>query len=183
MLAPAGVIPRRWNVTDSADIAEKCRHYRNYGQSKKYHHDVAGWNSRLDTVQAAILISKLQRLPAWNEARRRHAARYAKMLSGLPVKIPVERAECRHVWHLYVIRTPRRDELLSFLGTRGISCGIHYPVPVHLQKAYANLGRAPGSFPVSEKLATEILSLPMFPELTDPQIDYVCENIAEFFRA
>jgi dTDP-4-amino-4,6-dideoxygalactose transaminase len=169
-------------ITDSPEIAEKCRQYRNYGQSKKYHHDVAGWNSRLDTVQAAILISKLERLPAWNASRRRAAARYSEKLAGLPVKTPMTRPECEHIFHLYVIRTTRRDELLAFLGARGISCGIHYPVPIHLQKAYAELGLARGAFPVSEKLAGEILSLPMFPEITDEQIDHVCENIASFYR-
>ncbi len=168
-------------TTDSPEIAERVRQFRNYGQSKKYHHEVAGWNSRLDTVQAAILSAKLQRLPAWNEARRRHADRYREKLSGLPVVTPRERAECRHIYHLFVIRTQRRDELLAFLDGRGISCGIHYPIPIHLQRAYANLNLARGAFPVTEKLAGEILSLPMFPELSDAQIDHVCGSIAEFF--
>ncbi len=170
-------------LTNSHEIAEHVRWVRNYGQSKKYHHDVAGWNSRLDTVQAAILLSKLERLPEWNANRQRAAARYAEKLAGLPVRTPLTRPECMHVFHLYVIRTTRRDGLSAFLGSRGISCGIHYPVPVHLQKAYTDLGYAPGAFPVSEKCAGEILSLPMFPELNDAQVDYVCENIAEFFRA
>lgn len=169
-------------VTDSAEIAEFARNYRNYGQSRKYHHDVAGWNSRLDTVQAAILLAKLPRLAAWNEARRRCALHYEAGLAGLPLLLPRVRPECVPVWHLYVVRSTRRDELLAHLGRRGISCGIHYPVPVHLQKAYAGLGLARGGFPVAEKVAGEILSLPMYPELAAGQIDHVCAAVAEFFR-
>lgn len=170
-------------TTDNPEIAQRVRMLRNYGQSKKYHHEVAGWNSRLDTVQAGILSIKLKRLAGWNAARAKHAARYRAKLAGLPVITPSEFAGRSHTYHLYVIRTQRRDELLAFLGQRGISCGIHYPIPVHLQKAYAELRQKTGTFPVTEKLAGEIMSLPMFPELTDAQIDQVAQNVAEFFRA
>lgn len=167
-------------VTNNHEIAEKVRMFRNYGQSKKYYHDVVGWNSRLDTVQAAILSVKLKHLDSWNDARRRHANSYRKKLQGLPLILPAEMPGNRAIYHLFVILVERRDELLEFLKKKGISCGIHYPVPIHLQKAYSHLGLKEGSFPVTERTARHLLSLPMYPELTEEQIDYTCSCTREF---
>lgn len=167
-------------VTDDERLASYVRRFRNYGQEEKYRHLERGWNTRLDTLQAAILLVKLQRLHEWNEARRRHADAYRERLRGLPLTLPREAPGNRHVYHLYVIRTPHRDALLTYLRERGVSCGIHYPIPVHLQMAYAHLGHGKGAFPVTEKIASEVLSLPMFPELEMEQIDYVCECIRSF---
>ncbi|OQA25698.1 MAG: dTDP-3-amino-3,6-dideoxy-alpha-D-galactopyranose transaminase [Verrucomicrobia bacterium ADurb.Bin345] len=169
-------------VTDDVAIAEHVRMLRNYGQQRKYHHEISGWNSRLDTIQAAVLKAKLPRLAAWNRARAEHAEAYRRRLGGLPLTLPAEPKDGQHIYHLFVVQTERRDELLAFLERNGISCGIHYPVPVHLQKACASLGYGPGSFPVTEKLAGRILSLPMFPELTDGQIACVCDVIHQFWR-
>ena len=168
-------------TTNDPAVAHKVRLYRNYGQSKKYYHDVPGWNSRLDTVQAAILSIKLRHLAGWNEARRRHAEAYAERLAGLPLVLPREMPGNRHIYHLYVVRSDRRDDLLAHLGKQGVGCGIHYPIPIHRQEAYRDLGMGPGSLPVAERIAPELLSLPMFPELTPGQIDYVCEKVRGFF--
>lgn len=164
-------------VTDDPEMAAQVRMLRNYGQPRKYYHEIVGWNSRLDTVQAAILNVKLRRLDEWNEARREHARRYCELLASMPVVLPQEAPHARHVYHLFVIRIARRDDVMAQLAARGISCGIHYPVPVHLQMAYSSLGYNRGSFPISERVAGEILSLPMYPELTDQQIEYVCDEI------
>lgn len=167
-------------VTNDPAIAEYARMFRNYGQPRKYFHEMIGWNSRLDTLQAAILLAKLKHLKDWNAARRRHADEYRARLKDLPVKLPAVAPGNEHVYHLFVIRHPRRDALLDFLQEKGVSCVIHYPIPVHLQKAYRHLGCAEGSFPVAERAAREIVSLPMFPELTEEQIGYVCHGIREF---
>lgn len=167
-------------VTGDPELAQYVRQFRNYGQSKKYHHDVIGWNSRLDTIQAAILKVKLKYLSSWNESRRRHAAAYRERLRDLPVILPKEMPGNQHIYHLFVIRHQKRDALQAALSQKGVSCQIHYPIPNHLQKAYASLGYAAGSFPVSERVAPELLSLPMFPELTDQRIDYTCQCIREF---
>ncbi len=167
-------------VTDDEEVAGQARMFRNYGQSRKYYHDIVGWNSRLDTMQAAVLGVKLPRLSGWNDARRRHADRYRELLDSAGVIPPSETPGNRHVYHLFVIRSTRRDELLADLSARGIGCGIHYPIPVHLQKAYRDLGYSAGDFPVAERLAAEILSLPIFPELTEEQIEYVCRAVREF---
>lgn len=164
-------------VTDDPEIAERVRMLRNYGQKRKYYHDVVGWNSRLDTVQAAVLNVKLPHLAAWNDARHACAEEYARRLAGRGVGLPMEGPGNRHVYHLFVVRVPGRDRVLEELGHHGVSCGIHYPVPVHLQAAYRQLGFGPGSFPVAEKVAGEILSLPMFPELTQDQISFVCKEL------
>lgn len=170
-------------VTNDPAVAEFSRLFRNYGQKVKGRHDMLGWNSRLDTVQAAILSVKLRHLSAWNASRHAHAARYREKLAGLPVVTPVEMPAHRHVYHLFVIRVRERERLSAFLKTRGVSCGIHYETPVHLQPAYADLGKGPGSFPCAEQTSGEILSLPMFPELTNAQIDYICAGIREFLNA
>jgi len=166
-------------TTDSDDLAERVRMLRNYGQRVKYHHDQIGFNSRLDTVQAAVLRIKLRRLSEWNDARRAAASEYREALAGVSLDLPPEADYGRHVYHLFVVRCERRDALREACETDGISVGIHYPIPVHLQKAFADLGYEHGSFPVTEKLAGEILSLPMFPEITNEQIGRVCLVLRE----
>lgn len=167
-------------TTHNERIFEKLKMLRDYGQPRKYHHEVKGFNSRLDTVQAAVLLVKLPHLDGWNDKRRRWAGLYNKLLSELDAVTPVEGEGYRHVYHLYVIRTKRRDEMLRYLNSKEITCGIHYPIPIHLQNAYKDLPYKKGDFPVAEKCAQEILSLPMFPELKEEQIRYVAGAIKEF---
>ncbi len=168
-------------VTDRDDVAEKVRLLRNYGRRGTYEHAVKGVSSRLDAVQAAVLRVKLRHLPKWNEARRRHAAHYTHSLSDLPVVPPAEAPGAMHVYHLYVIRAPRRDDLRQHLEGLGISCDVHYPIPIHLQEAFADLGLKAGSFPVTERLCGEVLSLPMYPEMADSDVDQVSAAIAAFY--
>lgn len=167
-------------VTNSSELADRVRMLRNHGRHQKYEHEIEGVNSRLDELQAAILRVKLRYLDAWNERRRHHAQRYTEQLSALAVITPAEQPGLRSVYHLYVIRTPHRDALREFLNKRGISTGIHYPLPLHLQPAYKHLGYGVGDFPVTEAITKEILSLPMYPELTESDIDRICEGIREF---
>ena len=165
-------------VTNDDAAAEKIRMYRDQGQSKKYYHNVIGWNARLDGIQGAILRVKLKYLPAWNDARRQHGAEYTRLLAPVEGVIePVEMDYARHVYHIYAVRVKQRDRLMDALGAKGVSCGIHYPVPIHLQDAYRFLGLGRGSFPVAEQCAEEFLSLPMFPELTSEQIAYTVEML------
>jgi len=165
-------------VTNSPELSEKLKLLRNWGSVRKYHHDVFGINSRLDTVQAAILRIKLKRLEQWNSARRQHAASYSARLRALPqVKTPVTNPGCEHVFHLYVIRVPQRDRVLEQLNQNGVGAGIHYPIPTHLSPAFAPLGYRRGSFPVTEELAGKILSLPLYAELTEEQIVYVVKQL------
>jgi dTDP-4-amino-4,6-dideoxygalactose transaminase len=141
-----------------------------------------GWNARMDGIQGAVLEVKVKYLAAWNEARRRHARAYNEALAPITLlQIPREAPYGRHIYHVYALRAPRRDELIAFLGEKGISCGIHYPVPIHLQKAYEGLGLKPGDFPNAEKQCREFISLPMFPELATEQILYVTEEIKKFY--
>jgi dTDP-4-amino-4,6-dideoxygalactose transaminase len=163
-------------VTNDDRAAERLRLLGNYGQRVKYEHAVEGRNSRLDTLQAAILGVKLPHLDRWNAARRAHAAAYSRRLSRR-VHTPAVRAGVEHVFHLYVIETDRRDRLQQRLSDRGVHTGIHYPVPVHLQEAYSPLGYRRGAFAATEAAAERILSLPMYAELTGEQIEYVCEAI------
>ncbi|MGE5620706.1 MAG: DegT/DnrJ/EryC1/StrS family aminotransferase [Sphingomonadaceae bacterium] len=165
-------------TTDDAELADKLRLLRNYGQRKRYFHESKGFNSRLDEMQAAILRAKLPHLNRWNEMRRAKARLYHSLLKG--VVLPFEADYGRHVYHLYVIRTPRRDELQRFLADRGIGSLIHYPVPVHLQEAYRDLGVPAGALPATERCAREILSLPLYPELPDEQIAEVAEAVNRF---
>ena len=165
-------------VTGDDDVAARLRLLRNYGQRVKYHHAVAGTNSRLDTVQAAVLGVKLPHLDGWNGARRRHAASYATLLSGR-VQTPVALPHVEHVYHVYVVETDRREALQKTLRERGIDSGIHYPVPIHLQEAFAHLGHRKGEFPVTEKAAARILSLPMYPELTEAQLAHVATAVCD----
>jgi dTDP-4-amino-4,6-dideoxygalactose transaminase len=173
-------------TTRDAGLAKKIELLRNYGQEVKYKHLLKGYNSRLDTIQAAILKVKLERLAAWTAARIRNAGLYGRYLSGtagvtLPQYDP--KADSGHVFHLYVVRTQRRDELLDFLKGQGVFCGIHYPIPIHLLDAYRDLGHAKGDFPVTEKAAQEIISLPMYAELTEEQIKAVAGAIKAFVAA
>jgi dTDP-4-amino-4,6-dideoxygalactose transaminase len=165
-------------MTDDAGIAERVRVLSAHGSPSKYVHEVVGRNSRLDTVQAVVLRAKLARLEKWNEQRRQAADRYAAMLADVPgVRVPVSAPGNEDVWHLYVVRVEDRDRVLAELGTAGIGAGIHYPTPVHLTEAYADLCLPSGSFPVAERAAGEILSLPMFPHLTAEQQERVVEAL------
>ena len=154
---------------------------RNYGQEKKYHHQVQGYNRRLDTLQAAVLRVKMKYIEGWNRARRQHAQMYCDQLRDCPVILPTEAEYAESVYHLFVIRTDKRDELNNYLSERGVTAGIHYPIPIHLQPAYQNLGYTKGDLPITEQYGDEILSLPMYPELVPEQIDYVCRTIKDFF--
>jgi dTDP-4-amino-4,6-dideoxygalactose transaminase len=171
-------------TTNDAALAQSMRMIRDHGQSKKYHHVVEGYNGRLDTLQAAILQVKLRSLDEWTTQRRKAAERYAELLQDAEgISLPFEPAWSRAVYHLYVVRAQRREELQKHLTEKGIGTGLHYPIPVHLQPAYAHLGYKKGDLPVSEKAAGEILSLPMFPQLRSEQQEQVAEAIVEFHKA
>ena len=164
-------------VTTSDDrAAGRLRLLRNYGQRVKYYHDIPGTNSRLDTLQAAVLSLKLPHLDGWNAKRRAHADAYTAKLAG-HVVTPAASAQVEHIYHLYVIQTPEREALEQRLKARQIQTGVHYPVPAHLQEACAGLGYKAGDFPVTEAAASRILSLPMFAELSEAQIDYVADAV------
>ena len=160
-------------VTSNEEYAKKIRMLRDWGQDRKYHHVLAGYNYRMEGMQGAILRVKLHHLEKWTEARRAHAARYRELLADCGVGIPSEAPGARHVWHVYAVRTPERDALMKALGEQGIQTGIHYPIPVHFQPAYADPAYGRGSFPLAEKAADEVTSLPMFPELTEEQLQIV----------
>jgi dTDP-4-amino-4,6-dideoxygalactose transaminase len=164
-------------VTNDREIAKRLTMLRNYGQKEKYHHQFRGYNRRLDTLQAAILRVKLKYLEKWNAARRWNAKLYHESLEGTGVVVPTEAAGAESVWHLYVIRTENRDILRENLVSRGISPGIHYPIPIHLQPAYEDLGHKRGDFPITEAHAQRILSLPMYAELTPESIQHVTRSI------
>ena len=167
-------------VTNNSELAGKIRMIRDHGQSKKYHHDLIGWNDRMDGIQGAILSAKLKHLSTWNEARRKNAHLYSKLLKGADsIIVPQEAQYARHIYHIYAIRVQNRDKLINALAEKGISCGIHYPIPIHLTDAYKFMGLGRGSFPMAEKCADEFLSLPMYPELTSEQIEYVAAKIKE----
>jgi dTDP-4-amino-4,6-dideoxygalactose transaminase len=168
-------------TTNNADLAEKIAMLRDHGQSKKYYHDRIGWNARMDGLQGAVLSVKLNHLPAWNRARREKAVIYNDLLSEMDsLIVPYEADDAKHVYHVYAVRTQNRDALLKYLTDEGIYCGIHYPVPVHLQEAYSNSGFKNSGLKVSERIASELLSLPMFPELRDEQQKRVKDKIEEF---
>jgi dTDP-4-amino-4,6-dideoxygalactose transaminase len=171
-------------VTANEDLQQKIRVLRDHGQIRKYQHSLVGWNCRMDGIQAAVLRIKLRHLEKGNELRRSHAAQYHRSLAGVEeVLTPYEASYARHVYHIYAIRVTERDELIRRLGEKGITCGIHYPVPVHLQEAYSNLGYGTGSFPIAEQVANEFVSLPMFPELTPAQVEAVVEAVREVVAA
>jgi dTDP-4-amino-4,6-dideoxygalactose transaminase len=165
-------------TTNDRELADKIKVLRDHGQETKYHHSVIGWNGRMDGIQAAVLRVKLKGLERGNEARRAHARLYAEKLADVDgVVLEPAAGHGRHVYHVFVVRVADRDKVLKAMGERGVACGIHYPKPVHLQKAYASLGLGAGSFPIAERYAGEILSLPMFPELTPAQIEKVAQEL------
>lgn len=157
-------------LTRSDELAQRVRRLRSYGSEVKYHHPEQGWNSRLDTLQAVVLLAKLRRLATWNEQRRVAAARYDALLADADgVVLPSTRAGNEHVWHIYAVRVKERDRLLAALHEAGIEAGVHYPTPIHLQGAFAELGHAKGDFPVAERAAAEMISLPIYPGITEAQ--------------
>ena len=170
-------------VTDSPDMAQKMRILRDWGQAERYHHVLRGFNYRMDSIQGAVLAVKLRHLENWTEARRRVALHYDALLADTAVGRPAAAEGREHVWHVYAVRTRERDRVRQRLGECGIATGIHYPIPVHMQPAYADLGYGPGSFPISESFAAETLSLPLFPELTRGQIELVCGTLGEICGA
>jgi dTDP-4-amino-4,6-dideoxygalactose transaminase len=167
-------------TTDDEALAGRLRKLRDHGRSSKYVHDELGYGHRLDALQAAILAAKLPHLDAANAARRRLAARYRQLLAGADLVLPYVPEGVTPAWHLYVVRTTRRDALLASLRAEGIEAGIHYPLPLHLQPAYRSLGLGAGSFPVAEAAAQQVLSLPLFPEMTDEQQERVAAAVIRY---
>jgi len=169
-------------TTNDADLAKRVRVLRDHGQAQKYYHDMEGYNGRLDAIQAGILRIKLRHLAAWNERRRECAARYQELLGAAAerVKLPFVPSWSKAVFHLYVVQVQNREQLQKHLSEAGIGTGIHYPIPLHLQKAYKHLGYRQGDFPVSEEAASQILSLPMFPGLTYGQQDRIAQQVLDF---
>lgn len=168
-------------VTNDEHLAGRMRMVASHGSRVRYYHEILGVNSRLDTLQAAILLVKARHLDAWNAERRRAAGRYTALLAGTPATPPFVAREGEHIFHQYTIRTPRRDELAAFLKDKGIPHAVYYPVPLHLQQAFAMAGYAEGDFPETERAAREVLSLPMHTELTHAQQEYVTATIREFY--
>jgi dTDP-4-amino-4,6-dideoxygalactose transaminase len=166
-------------VTSDSQLARRIRLLRSWGEERRYEHKAKGFNYRMDGLQGAILRVKLRHLDDWTEARRSRARLYRRVLAGLPIGVPSERPDVRHVYHAFAVRVAHRDAWRARLTQLGIQVGVHYPIPVHLQPAYRDLGYSEGSFPVSEGVASEVLSLPIYPELTDDQVD----TIAGAFRA
>jgi dTDP-4-amino-4,6-dideoxygalactose transaminase len=162
-------------VTNDAAMAAKMRLLRSWGEQVRYEHTHRGFNYRMDGIQGAVLGVKLRHLEAWTDARRRHAAEYDRQLAGSHVGLPRQRPGSRHVYHLYVVRLAQRDAWRARLTELGVQTGVHYPIPVHLQPAYRDLGYRAGDFPVCEAVAHEVLSLPMFAELTNEQIGLVAD--------
>jgi dTDP-4-amino-4,6-dideoxygalactose transaminase len=170
-------------VTNDKELAETLRVLAAHGSRVRYYHDMIGVNSRLDTIQAAILRVKLQHLDQYNAARRSAAERYSQKLSSSPVTVPVVAPHCEHIFHQYTLRAPKRDGLADHLKAKGIPHAIYYPVPLHLQKAFAMSGGKPGDFPKTEEAAREVISLPMHTELTDEQQTVITDAIKEFYGA
>lgn len=168
-------------TTNDEVLYEKLKMLRNYGQVRRYHHASPGINSRLDEIQAAILRVKLTKLDEWNRRRNHIAEMYRECLQNLPVIIPSLLKENKHSYHLYVILVEEREKFVQYLQSEGIQTLIHYPIPVHMQEVYKCLGNQKGDFPIAERVAEQIVSLPMWPELTDEEINYVCKKISAFF--
>ena len=167
-------------VTNSAEYDARARALREHGSSTRYYHDEVGYNYRMEGIQGAVLGVKLPHLPAWTAARRRIAHRYHERLAKTPLTLPREAPWAESVYHLYVVRHSKRDALREHLLQHGIGTALHYPLPLHLQKCFANLGHHAGDFPKAERAAVECLSLPIYPELTDAQVDYVAQQVASF---
>ena len=168
-------------VTGDEALSKKLRMLRVHGIERRYFHDLHGFNSRLDEIQAAILRVKLPHLPAWNARRGEIARRFDAGLAGLPLELPAISPGNGHVFHVYAVLTDRRDDLAQFLSDNGVATIIYYPRPLHLQKVYDDLGLRDGDFPVAEAVSKRILPLPMYPELTDKQVDYITATIRRFF--
>jgi len=165
-------------TTNDGELAAKIRQLRDHGQSKKYYHSEIGWNGRMDGIQGAVLEVKLRHIDKATDGRRANAARYRDALGDLEnIVLPVEGADCKHVYHIFPIRVENRDALLKRMGEAGIGCAIHYPIPLHRQEAYAHLGLAEESFPIAERCSAEFLSLPMFPELNEAQVALVAQEL------
>jgi len=169
-------------TTNNKTTAEKIRSLREHGQSARYFYETIGGNFRLDGIQGAILTVKLKYLDQWNKKRRENAALYDKLLAGLPVERPKIEKNNISTYHQYTIRAPRRDDLQKYLKEQAIGSMVYYPVPLHLQKCFGYLGCRRGDLPVSEKLSKEVISLPIYPELTEGQIEYVAERIGSFYQ-
>ena len=170
-------------LTDDPALDKRARALREHGSTVRYYHDEVGYNYRMEGIQGAVLGVKLKYLTHWTSERRRVALRYQALLSDTPLQLPREADYAVSAWHLFVVRHPRRDELKKHLEKHGIGCALHYPLPLHLQKCYASLGYQAGDFPVAEKAARECLSLPIYPELTEAQIQRVSAVVHDFFRA
>jgi dTDP-4-amino-4,6-dideoxygalactose transaminase len=170
-------------LTNAEDVAKRIRALRNYGSDVKYHHPETGFNSRLDTLQAVVLSAKLPHLEKWNELRREAAQRYDSLLAGKKdITLPATLDGNEHIWHLYTVRVRRRDEVLKALNRAGIGAAVHYPVPIHLQGAFRHLGYQAGDFPVAEEAASELLSLPLYPEITSAQQEQVVSKLVQALR-
>ncbi len=169
-------------VTNDDSIAKRLRALRDHAQEQRYYHDEIGYNYRMDAFQGAVLNIKLKYLERWTERRRLLAARYNELLAGLPIQLPAEAHDRRHVWHLYVALHRERDRIRQELEARGIQTGLHYPVPVHLQKAYRHLRYRVGDFPMAERIARECITLPLYPEMTGAQQDQVIEALTEILN-
>jgi dTDP-4-amino-4,6-dideoxygalactose transaminase len=168
-------------VTNNAAFAARARSLREHGSSVRYYHDEVGFNYRMEGIQGAVLGVKLKKLNEWTAGRRRVAHQYHELLADTPLQLPREAAWAESVYHLYVVRHPKRDELKKHLEANGVGCALHYPLPLYMQKCYASLGYKEGSFPLAEKAARECLSLPIYPEMTDAQVQRVAEVIKDFF--
>jgi dTDP-4-amino-4,6-dideoxygalactose transaminase len=167
-------------TTNDPDIRTKIQVLRDHGQSQKYHHTMIGWNGRMDGIQGAILSVKLRDLNAANAARRGHAAHYDRLLANARgIVLPTVAPNSEHIYHIYAVRVANRDQVLEAMAKRGINCAIHYPIPIHLQEAYRSLGLRHGAYPIAERVAPELLSLPMFPELRPEQVEAVAAALCE----
>jgi len=165
-------------VTNNQELADKIKVLRDHGQREKYYHSMVGWNARMDGFQGAVLSVKLKRLDQWNESRRENAGLYNSLLADVgQIVTPFEADYARHIYHIYPVLTENRQQLMDALAKEQIYCGIHYPIPLHLQAAYSSLGYKKGDLPVAEKCQSQLVSLPMFPELTSEQIEYAVEKM------
>ncbi len=168
-------------VTNNAAFAARARSLREHGSTQRYYHDEVGYNYRMEGIQGAVLGIKLKHLTNWTNERRRVAHRYHELLADTPLQLPKEASWAESAYHLYVVRHPKRDELKKHLEANKVGCALHYPLSLHMQKCYASLGYKAGAFPVSEKAARECLSLPIYPELKDEQVQRVAEVVKQFF--
>jgi dTDP-4-amino-4,6-dideoxygalactose transaminase len=170
-------------VTDDEGLYRRAKAMREHGSAVRYYHDEIGYNYRMEGIQGAVLGVKLKHLPKWTARRREIAHRYHQLLAGTPLTLPIEAPYAESVYHLYVVRHPQRDALREFLTKAGIGCALHYPLPLHLQKCFADLDYKAGDFPLAEQVGRECLSLPIYPELTDAQQDAVAAAIVKFFQS